>query len=90
MGLSVHLFRHSGLKTTPAKLASLLRGISYSPKKKKGLASGFTLVKASGDIVIGEFVSGFRVPVLSYMAGELTSVQYVSIDRVTVLVKLDR
>jgi len=90
MGLSVHLFRHSGLKTTPAKLASLLRGISYSPKKKKGLGSGFASVKARGDIVIGEFVSGFRVPVLAYKAGELTSVHYVSIDRGTVLVKLDR
>ncbi|TET11915.1 MAG: hypothetical protein E3J82_05155 [Candidatus Thorarchaeota archaeon] len=90
MGLSVHLFRHSGLQTTPTKLASLLRGISYSSKKKKGLASGFTSVKASGDIVIGEFVSGFRVPVLAYKDGELTSVHYVSIDRGTVLVKLDR
>jgi len=90
MGLSVHLFRLSGLKTTPSKLASLLRGISYSPKKKKGLASGFTSVKASGDIVTCEFVSGFRVPVLAYKAGELTSVHYVSIDRGTAFVKLDR
>ncbi len=90
MGLSVHLFRYSGLQTTPAKLASLLRGIAYSPKKKKGLASGFTSVKVSGDIVIGEFVSGFRVPVLAYKAGELSSVHYVSVVRGTVLVKLDR
>ncbi len=89
MGLSVHLFRHTGLNTTSTKLASLLRGISYSPKKKKGLASGFVSVKASGDVVIGEFVSGFRVPVLAYKAGELASVHYVSIDRGTVLIKLD-
>ena len=75
---------------TPTKLASLLRGISYSPKKKKGLASGFASVKTSGDVVIGEFISGFRVPVLAYKAGELTSVHYVSIDKGTILVKLDR
>ncbi len=90
MALAVKLFRCNGLSMSPTKLAATFRNMPYSPSKDE-ITAGFTEVKASGKVVRGEFVAGFRVPVLSYDAeGNLTPVHYVSVDRGTVLVKLDR
>ncbi|MGY5852875.1 MAG: hypothetical protein RTU92_04840 [Candidatus Thorarchaeota archaeon] len=91
MSLAVKLFKYSGLSLTPAKLVSTLKGIPYAPKKKKDMSSGFNKVKATGQVVVAEFVSGFRIPVLNYDAeGNLTPVHYVSVDRGEIHIKLDR
>ncbi|MFW9910108.1 MAG: hypothetical protein ACFFEF_16245 [Candidatus Thorarchaeota archaeon] len=88
MGLSIKLFKHEGLDLTPVKLTSTLKEIAYAPKSKNDITSGFASVSTKGKVVEGEFVAGFRVPVLGF--GEDTPVHYVSIDRGTVFIKLDR
>jgi hypothetical protein len=88
MGLSVKLFRHEELALSASQLATLFKKAPYAPKRKKDIASGFSKAKAVGKTVSAEFVAGFRVPVLAF--GEDTPVHYVSIDRGTVIVKLDK
>ncbi len=91
MGLAIKLYRHSGLTETPTKLAKALRDIEYKPSKKNDITSGFTKATAKGKTVEGEFVAGFRVPVLTYSAdGDLTAQHYVSVDRAHVFIKMDR
>lgn len=91
MALSIKLFKYKGLKMTAAQLTKTLKSVPYSPKKKKDIAAGFSSVKASGQSVVGELVAGFRVPVLSYdKEGNLTPVHYISIDRGTAIIKLDK
>jgi hypothetical protein len=91
MALSIKLFKFKGPKMTPVQLTKALKGVPYSPKKKKDITSGFSSVKSSGQAVVGEFVAGFRVPVLSYdKEGNLTPVHYISVDRGDVIVKLDK
>jgi len=91
MGLSIKLFKHEGLTMTPSKLASALKAIPYAPKKKKEISSGFVKASAKEKTVVAEFVASFRVPVLSYDAdGNLTPVHYISVDKGTAYIKLDR
>lgn len=88
MGLSVKLFRYSGLKLSAPQLASALKKIKYSPKSRKDAATGFTKVSASGRTVIADLVAGFRVPVLGYdKDGNLTPVHYVSVDKGQAFIK---
>ncbi|MFX1263988.1 MAG: hypothetical protein ACFFH0_01300 [Promethearchaeota archaeon] len=88
MGLSVKLFRYSGLKLSTSQLTSALKKIKYSPKSRKDAATGFTKVNASGRTVIADLVAGFRVPVLGYdKDGNLTPVHYVSVDKGQAFVK---
>ncbi len=91
MGLSVKLFKFKDLTVTASKIASLFKGMPYAPKKKKDIAVGFSKVKVVGTVVTGEFVAGFRVPVISYdKEGQLTPVHYISVDRGRFLIKLDK
>ncbi|MHA2603081.1 MAG: hypothetical protein AM324_013250 [Candidatus Thorarchaeota archaeon SMTZ1-83] len=88
MGLSVKLFRCSGLKLSAPQLTSALKKIKYSPKSRKDAATGFTRVSASGRTVTADLVAGFRVPVLGFdKDGNLTPVHYVSVDKGQVFVK---
>ncbi|MHA1903110.1 MAG: hypothetical protein ACXADL_06845 [Candidatus Thorarchaeota archaeon] len=91
MGLSVKLFKYSGLSLSASQLSQKLKAITYSPKSKKAVAAGFTRVSVKGTAVVGEFVAGFRVSVLSYdKEGNLIPVSYISIDRGDVFIKMDR
>ena len=91
MGLSIKLFKFEELNLTPTKLASKLKGLPYAPKKKKEISAGFTKASATGKVVVGDFVAGFRVPVLSYSAsGDMTPVHYISVDRGTILIKMEK
>ncbi|MFX1485246.1 MAG: hypothetical protein ACFFCP_18880 [Promethearchaeota archaeon] len=88
MGLSIKLFKFEGLNLTPAKLASTLKAIPYAPKSKKDISAGFSKATAKGKVVVGDFIAGFRVPVLAFDAE--TPVHYVSVDRGEVYIKLDK
>ncbi len=91
MGLSIKLFKFEELSLTAAKLASTLKGIPYAPKKKSDIAKGFQSASVKGKIVVADFVSGFRVPVHGFdAAGEMTPVHYVSVERCTAFIKLDK
>jgi hypothetical protein len=88
MGLSVKLFKYTGLKLSAPQLTTALKKIKYSPKSQKDAATGFTKVTASGRTVIADLVAGFRVPVLGYdKDGNLTPIHYVSVDKGQAFVK---
>jgi hypothetical protein len=90
IGLSIKLFKHTDVNMTANQLATLLRTFPYRPKDRKAVDAGFTSVKASGKVVAADFVAGFRVPVLTFKEGSLTPVHYVSVDKGTAIVKLDK
>ncbi|UCE09510.1 MAG: hypothetical protein JSW61_11140 [Candidatus Thorarchaeota archaeon] len=88
IGLSVKLFKHEGLNLSASQLASLFKKAPYAPAKKSDIASGFSKAKAVGKTVTADFTAGFRVPVLAF--GEDVPVHYISVDRGSVVVKLDK
>lgn len=91
MGLSVKLFRYTDTKMSTAQLVSSFKKVPYAPKNKNDAASGFTKVKATGTTVEGDFVAGFRVPVLTYdKDGNLAPVHYVSVDKGQIFVKTSK
>ncbi|MBD3407691.1 MAG: hypothetical protein GF411_16355 [Candidatus Lokiarchaeota archaeon] len=91
IGMAIKLFKYSGISESSTKLARELRDITYEPADDKDIQSGFTKVKRSGDLITADFVAGFRVPVLTYdKNGMLTPQHYVSVDKGTVLIKMDR
>jgi hypothetical protein len=91
MGLSIKLFKIADMGMTAAQLTKMFKAIPYKPTKKKDIASGFSKVKAAGKVVTAEFMTGFRVPVLTYdTSGSLKTIHHITIDKGQAFVKLDR
>ena len=91
MGLSVKLFKFTDLGMSAAQLVKMFKAKPYKPTKKKDIASGFSKVKAIGKVISAEFLTGFRVPVLTYdTSGALKTIHHISVDKGQAFVKLDR
>jgi hypothetical protein len=91
MAMAVKLYKYEGLGMSRSELSKALREMPYEPKNDKDVTSGFASARASGETVVGEYVAGFRVPILTYDdKGDLTPEHYVSMDKADVIVKLDR
>jgi UDP-N-acetylglucosamine enolpyruvyl transferase len=91
MGLSIKLFKHSGVDLTSSQIATMLKASPYSPKNPNSIEAGFSNVTSTAKSVTADFAAGFRVPILTMgKDGALTPVHYVSVDRGAALIKLDR
>ena len=68
-----------------------MKGQSFVVPKDE-LTQGFTNVKISGNTVSAEFIASFRLPVYTFIKGELLKVEDPSftVKRGTVVVKIDR
>ncbi len=91
-GLSIRLFRMTGLTMSPNKLVTALKGIKYVPQKgKEPPGTGFSKVSLTGKAVRADFMADFGVPVrIQDPEGGFMSRRYYAVDNGTVLLKLDR
>jgi hypothetical protein len=88
VGLSVKLYKYEGTKSNAAQIATALKKVKYAPKSTKHVGAGFVKVSATGKVVQGEIIAGFKVPILTYgTGGKLETVHHISVSKAQVFVK---
>lgn len=87
MGMPIKIFRHEGVTMTADQIVKAFKQYPYNPKSKTSIVAGFGKVTSSGEVVAADFVSGFKVQVMTF---EGAPVHYISVDSGTAIIKLDR